>query len=170
MSTHTTTLSNLGDTLIMIWGFKANIISLKRCESFKIPLIISEVMTFNLLKYGSPTIFIYNLDLGRWGLSMESRFIFWTFFKYFLIVNKSRLLAGLFVMMMILLMLNWMKSAKVSDLEFFKHVMGYLDTNNFYFILFYFSDFTFLLFYFIFLLEDDEEGTWQGSHITGHMM
>jgi len=37
-------------------------------------------------------------------------------------------------------------------------VMGHLDTNNFYFILFYFSDFTFLFFSFIFLLEDDEEG------------
>ena len=35
-------------------------------------------------------------------------------------------------------------------------VMGHLDTNNFYFILFYFSDFTFLFFYF--LLKDDEEG------------
>ena len=35
--------------------------------------------------------------------------------------------------------------------------MGYLDTNNFYFILFYFSDFTFLFFYF--LLKDDKEGT-----------
>jgi len=46
--------------------------------------------------------------------------------------------------------------------------MGHLNTNNFYFILFYFSDFTLLFFYF--LLKDDEEGTWQGSHMTGHMM
>ena len=36
-------------------------------------------------------------------------------------------------------------------------VMGHLDTNNFYFILFYFSDFTFIFFYF--LLKDNEEGT-----------
>ena len=36
-------------------------------------------------------------------------------------------------------------------------VMGHLDTNNFYFIFFYFSDFTLL--YFSFLLRDDEEGT-----------
>jgi len=36
-------------------------------------------------------------------------------------------------------------------------VMGHLNTNNFYFILFYFSDFTLLYFYF--LLKDDEEGT-----------
>jgi len=35
-------------------------------------------------------------------------------------------------------------------------VMGHLDTNNFYFIFFYFSDFTLL--YFTFLLKDDEEG------------
>ena len=54
---------------------------------------------------------------------MESRLMFWTFFKYFSIVNKSRSLAGLFVVMMILLMLNQMKSAKVSDLEFFRHLL-----------------------------------------------
>jgi len=35
--------------------------------------------------------------------------------------------------------------------------MGHLNTNNFYFILFYFSDFSFL--FFSFLLKDDEEGT-----------
>jgi len=38
-------------------------------------------------------------------------------------------------------------------------VMGHLDTNNFYFILFYFSDFTLLFFlFFSFLLKDNEEG------------
>ena len=36
-------------------------------------------------------------------------------------------------------------------------VMGHLDTNNFYSLFFYFSDFTFLFFYF--LLKDNEEGT-----------
>ena len=46
--------------------------------------------------------------------------------------------------------------------------MGYLDTNNFYVLFFYFSDSTFLLLYF--LLKDNKEGTWQGSHMTGHMM
>jgi len=46
--------------------------------------------------------------------------------------------------------------------------MGYLDTNNFYFIFFYFSNITFLFFYF--LLKDNEEGMWQVSHMTGHMM
>ena len=45
------------------------------------------------------------------------------FFKYFSIVDKLRLLAGLFVMMMIPLMLDRMKSAKVSDLEFFRHLL-----------------------------------------------
>ena len=64
MSTHTTTLSDLGDALMM-WGFEANIASLKRCESFKTPSIISGVMTPNSLEYGSPMIFIYDLDLGR---------------------------------------------------------------------------------------------------------
>ena len=64
MSTHTTALSDLGDTL-MTQGFEANIASLKRCESFKTPSIILGVMTSNSLKYRSPTIFIYDLDLGR---------------------------------------------------------------------------------------------------------
>jgi len=75
MSTHTTALLDLGDALMM-QGFEANIVSLKRCESFKTPSIISEVMTPNLLKYKSPMIFIYDLDLGRRGLSMEFRFMF----------------------------------------------------------------------------------------------
>ena len=122
ISTHTTALSDLGDTLIMC-GFEANVVSLKRYESFKTPSIISGVITPNLLEYGSPTIFMYDLDLGRWGLSMKSRLIFWTFFKYFSIVDKSRSLAGLFVVMMILLTLNQMKSVKVSDLEFFRHLL-----------------------------------------------
>jgi len=75
MSTHTTALSDLGDTLIT-HGFEAKVTSLKRCESFKTPSIISGDMTPNLLEYGSPTIFIYDLDLGRQGLSMESGLTF----------------------------------------------------------------------------------------------
>ena len=75
MSTHTTALLDLGDALMM-QGFEANIASLKRCESFKTPSIISEVMTPNLLEYRSPMIFMYDLDLGRRGLSMEFRFMF----------------------------------------------------------------------------------------------
>jgi len=68
--------------------------------------MISGDMTPNLLEYGSSMIFIYDLDLGRRGLLMESGLMFWTFFKYFSIVDKSRSLAGLFVIMMIPLMLN----------------------------------------------------------------
>ena len=64
MSTHTTALSDLGDAL-MTHGFEAKVVSLKRCESFKTPLIISGDMTPNSLKYGSPMIFMYDLDLGR---------------------------------------------------------------------------------------------------------
>ena len=45
-------------------------------------------------------------------------------------------------------------------------VMGHLDTNNFYFIFFYFSDFTLLYFTFIFFWRMmkkacDKEVTWQ---------
>ena len=122
MSTYTTALSDLGDAL-MTRGFEAKVVSLKRCKSFKTPLIISGDMTFNSLEYRSPMIFIYDLDLGRQGLSMESGLIFWMFFKYFSIVDKLRLLAGLFVVMMIPLTLNRMKSAKMFDLEFFKHLL-----------------------------------------------
>ena len=64
MSTHTTALSDLGDAL-MTHGFEAKVAFLKRCESFKTPSIISGNMTPNLLEYGSPMIFIYDLDLGR---------------------------------------------------------------------------------------------------------
>ena len=75
MSTHTTDLSNLGDAL-MTCGFEAKVASLKRCESFKTPSIISGDMTPNSLECGSPMIFIYDLDLERQGLSMESRLMF----------------------------------------------------------------------------------------------
>ena len=75
MSTYTTALSDLGDAL-MTHGFEAKVMSLKRCESFKTPSIISGDMTPNSLEYGSSMIFIYDLDLGRRGLSMESRLTF----------------------------------------------------------------------------------------------
>ena len=105
MSTHTTALSDLGDAL-MTCGFEAKVVSLNKCECLSTPLMISGDMTPNLLEYGSPMIFIYDLDLGRRGLLMESGLTFWTFFKYFSIVDKSRSLVGLFVIMMIPLMLN----------------------------------------------------------------
>ena len=66
---------------------------------------------------------MYDLDLGRHRLSMDSRMTFCMLFKYFLIVDKSRLLAGLFVMMMIPLVLKRMKSATMFELEFFKHLL-----------------------------------------------
>ena len=42
--------------------------------------------------------------------------------------------------------------------------------NNFYFILFYFLWFYFSFSLFYFPGKDDEEGMWQGSHMTDHMM
>jgi len=64
MSTHTTALSDLGNAL-MTQGVEANTVSLKRCESFKTPLMRSGVITPNLLEYRSLTIFMYNLDLEK---------------------------------------------------------------------------------------------------------
>ena len=49
---------------------------LKRCNSFKTASMTSGVRTPDLLKYRSPMIFMYDLDLGRQGLSMESRLMF----------------------------------------------------------------------------------------------
>ena len=122
MSTHTTALSDLGDAL-MTRGFEAKVASLKRCNSFKTPSIILGDMTPNSLKYGSPVIFMYDLDLGRGGLSMESGLMFWMLFKYFSIVDRSRSLVGLLVVIMIPLTLNQMKSVKMFDFEFFKHLL-----------------------------------------------
>jgi len=122
MSTHITALLDLGNALMM-HSFEANAASLKRCESFKTPSMRSGVITPNLLEYRSPTIFIYNLDLGRQGLSMESGLMFLMFFKYFSIVDKLRLLAGLLVVITIPLTLIQMKSAMMSDLEFFRHLL-----------------------------------------------
>ena len=122
MLTYTTALLDLGDAL-MTWGFEANIASLKRYESFKISLMRSGVITPNLLEYKSPMIFIYDLDLERRELSIESGLIFLMFFKYFSIVDKSRLLASLVVVIMIPLALIQMKSTMMSDLEFFRQLL-----------------------------------------------
>ena len=105
MSTQTTVLSDLGNAL-MTCVFEANTVSLKRCDSFKTSLMTSEVRTPDLLEYGSLMIFMYDLDLGRQGLSIESELTFLTFFKYFSIVDKSRSLAGLLVVIVIPLALN----------------------------------------------------------------
>ena len=122
MLTHTTALSDLGDTLIT-QGFEANTTFLKRCKSFKIPLMRSEVITPNLLEYRSLMIFMYNLNWGRQELSIESELMFLTFFKYFSIVDKSRSLASLLVVIMIPLALIQTKSAMISDLEFFRQLL-----------------------------------------------
>jgi len=75
MSTQTTVLSDLGDAL-MTRGFEAKVTSLNKCEFLSTPSMISGDMTPNSLEYGSPMIFIYDLDLGRQGLSMESGLTF----------------------------------------------------------------------------------------------
>ena len=49
------------------------------------------------------------------------------------------------------------------------YVMRHLNTNDFYFILFYFSDFTFR-FFILFSFKGWWRGMWQGNHMTGHMM
>ena len=45
-------------------------------------------------------IFRYNLDFGKQGQSMLSKFILLMFFMYFSMIDKSDMLAGLFVVMM----------------------------------------------------------------------
>ena len=68
-------------------------------------------------------IFIYNLDLGRCRLSIESELILLMFLRNFSIVDKSRLSASLFVVMTIPLLVIQIKSATMFDLEFFKHLL-----------------------------------------------
>ena len=54
---------------------------------------------------------------------MLSAFILLMFFMYFSMINKSDVLAGLFVVMMTPLFVKQIKSAKMSDLEFFRHLL-----------------------------------------------
>jgi len=44
-------------------------------------------------------IFMYDLDFGRYGLSIKSESTFWMLLRYFSIVDKLRLFAGLLVVM-----------------------------------------------------------------------
>ena len=69
----------------------------------------------------SPTIFIYDLDFGRYGPSIETRSILSIFFKKFSILESSDMFAGQFVMIIISLFDRWMKSAMMSELDFFRH-------------------------------------------------
>ena len=68
-------------------------------------------------------IFIYDLDFGRCGLSIESELMFCMLLRYFSIVAKLRSFASLLVVMMIPLFVLQMKSATMSDLEFLKHLL-----------------------------------------------
>ena len=68
-------------------------------------------------------IFMYDLDFGRHGLSIESELTFWMLLRYFSIVNKLRLFTGLLVVIMIPLFVIRMKSVTMSDLEFFRHLL-----------------------------------------------
>ena len=68
-------------------------------------------------------IFIYDLDFGRYGLSIESESIFCIFLRYFSIVNKLRSFANLLVVITIPLFVLQIKSAIMSDLEFFRHLL-----------------------------------------------
>ena len=54
---------------------------------------------------------------------MLSKFILLMFFMYFLMINKLDMLAGLFVVMITPLFVRWMKSAIISDLVFFRHLL-----------------------------------------------
>ena len=68
-------------------------------------------------------IFIYNLDFERHRLLIKSESTFCMFLRYFSIVDKLRLFAGLFIVMTIPLFVLWMKSATMSNLVFFRHLL-----------------------------------------------
>ena len=68
-------------------------------------------------------IFIYDLDFGKHELSIESEPMFCMLLRYFSIVAKLRLFAGLLVMMMIPLFVLQIKSVTMSDLEFLRHLL-----------------------------------------------
>ena len=122
MSTQTTAILDLGNTL-MTHGFEANMTFLNKCVSLRMPSMKLGVTTHSSELYESPTIFINNLDFGRQGSSIESRLILSMLFKKFSIVDKSDMFARQFIVMMILLFDIQMKSAIISDLEFFRHLL-----------------------------------------------
>ena len=68
-------------------------------------------------------IFRYDLDFERRGQSMLSKFILLMFFTYFLMIDKSDMLAGLFVVMMTPSFVRQMKSAMMTDLVFFRYLL-----------------------------------------------
>ena len=68
-------------------------------------------------------IFMYDLNFGRCRLLIESELTFWMLLRYFSIVGKLRLFAGLLVVIMVLLFVIQMKSMTMSNLEFFRHLL-----------------------------------------------
>ena len=73
--------------------------------------------------YGSPMVFMYNLDFGRHGLLIKFELTFWMLLRYFSIVDKLRSFAGLLVVMTIPLFVMQIKLATMSNLEFFRHLL-----------------------------------------------
>ena len=60
---------------------------------------------------------------------------------------------------------------KIYQYNLSKNVMGHLNTNNFIFLFFYFSDFILILFSLFFSFSFGQwRGIWHHSHMTGHMM
>ena len=122
ISTQTTIMSNLGDVLI-IYSFDTNIIFLNKYTSLSTPLTISRVMIPSFIIYGSLSIFKYNLDFGRQGLLIKSELILLILLIYFLTVVKSEGLASLFIVMLTSSFITQIKSAIMSDLIFFRHLL-----------------------------------------------
>ena len=112
-------ISDLDEALIM-HGFNTNTILLKIYISLKISLIISGVIGSCSTIYGSLMIFKYNLDLGKQELSIASDLISLTFFIHFSIIFKLEELASLSVVIITPLLMIWMKSAIISNLNSFR--------------------------------------------------
>ena len=112
-------MSDLKDTL-MTHDLEAKIMFSKRYKSLMTSSTISRVSMSCSIMWGSPMIFRYNLDFGRCKQSMLSEFIL---LMYFSIIDKSDMLAGLFVVIMTLLFVRQMMSVIMSDLAFLRHLL-----------------------------------------------
>ena len=117
-------MSDLGDALI-ICGFDTSMMLLKICISLIMLLMISEVMEeFDCSKtYGSLVIFKYNLDFGKQGLLIESELISLLLFKLFLMTFKFDTAADLLVVIIIPSLTLQIKSAEISNLISFRHLL-----------------------------------------------
>ena len=83
----------------------------------------SEVMRLFSILCRSPTIFRYDLDLGRQELSIESELMLEIFLMYFSIIDKLEAFTGLFIVITTSSFVMWMKSAITSDFMFFKYLL-----------------------------------------------